>query len=169
MFIGVLILGIIVGVVFTITISKLIISNDAYENKELEEKDTVFNNCLHYDKSNGVCKCFSSFNGNTPNIAYCSKGPCSCYQSKGKQITIETQYDIGDEVWFADYVYDTYYPCRCSGTVYEIDVEITESQLMINYWLKIDYDNHILYEKYAEKACFASYKECKQWCKEYNN
>lgn len=163
------IVGAIIGVVIIMVITALIASSDAYGNKGLSESDLKFNNCQYYDKENGWCKCFSNFDGDTPNIAYCSKGPCPCYQSTGRQIEAEAKYNIGDEIWFAEYVYDTYYPCQYPGTICEIGVKITKHQQSIKYSVRTNYGNNIGYAEYAEKACFASYEECEQWCEEYNS
>ena len=125
-------------------------------------------NCKYYDEENGWCKYFSDWSDYMPHIAYCVKGPCPHYQSKGNKIEIDAKYNIGDEVWFTDYIYDTYYPCEYPGTIYEIEIEVTEKQRIIHYWVRVDYGENKGCEKYTEEMCFASYEECEQWCDEHN-
>lgn len=84
------------------------------------------------------------------------------------KLDITTKYNIGDTVWFTDYFYDTFYPIRYPGVIYEIDIEITKTQRLISYWIEVDYDGNKEFEKYAEVVCFASYEECTKWCDERN-
>ncbi len=83
-------------------------------------------------------------------------------------LNINTKYNIGDTVWFADYIYDTHYPSKYSGTVREIEIEISETQQLISYWVIVDYNGNKELEQYSERACFATYEECIKWCKEHN-
>jgi hypothetical protein len=124
--------------------------------------------CIHYDKDNGWCKKFSDWSNDMPNIEYCLEGPCPYQRQRSNRITIDAKYDIGDEVWFVDYYYDMFFPVKYSGKVNEIEIEITESQQSIYYWIIVNYDGNIEYEKYAEAACFSSYEECEEWCKKKN-
>jgi hypothetical protein len=126
------------------------------------------NNCIHYDEENGWCKKFSDWSDAMPNIEYCIEGPCPYAQQNHNQVIIDPKYKIGDTVWFADYFYDTFYPCKYSAEIFEIEVSITKTQQVIYYWLSIDYNGNITSEKYSEEACFASYEECTKWCDEHN-
>lgn len=81
---------------------------------------------------------------------------------------IETKFNIGDAVWFADYYYDTFYPCKYHGEIYEVNIEITKTQMLISYWMTVNYKNSREYEKYSECACFRSYEECAEWCDKRN-
>lgn len=83
-------------------------------------------------------------------------------------ISIEAKYNIGDKVWFTDYCYDTFYPCKYCGEIYEMEIEITKTQKIIYYWIVVDYNGSKEYEKYSEAMCFASYEECTKWCDERN-
>lgn len=129
----------------------------------------IYNNCKYYDEENGWCKCLSDWSTEMPTIAYCVHGPCPHYQSKGNKIEVDTKYRIGDEVWFTEYIYDTFMPCEYPGTIYQIEVDITEDNVQtINYLIRVDYKNNQEYAKYSEKACFGSYEECQQWCDIHN-
>lgn len=129
----------------------------------------IYNNCKYYDEENGWCTYLSDWSTAMPTIAYCVHGPCPHYQSKGNKIEVDTKYRIGDEVWFTEYIYDTFMPCEYPGTIYQIEVDITEDNVQtINYLIRVDYKNNQEYAKYSEKACFGSYEECQQWCDIHN-
>lgn len=129
----------------------------------------IYNNCKYYDEENGWCTYLSDWSTEMPTIAYCVHGPCPHYQSKGNKIEVDTKYRIGDEVWFTEYIYDTFMPCEYPGTIYQIEVDITEDNVQtINYLIRVDYKNNQEYAKYSEKACFGSYEECQQWCDVHN-
>ena len=83
-------------------------------------------------------------------------------------VSINTKYNIGDEVWFADYIYDTFCPCEYSGKIYEINIEITFTQMQVLYWVSAECGERHIYEEYPENVCFATYEECTKWCKEHN-
>lgn len=129
----------------------------------------MYNNCKYYDEENGWCKHLSDWSNEMPTIAYCVHGPCLYYESKGNKIEIDTKYRIGDEIWFTEYIYDTFIPCEYPGTIYQIEIVITEKQPIVNYLIRIDYKESREYEKYAEQACFGSYEECQQWCDAHNS
>lgn len=124
--------------------------------------------CKYYDEENGWCKLFSDWSYEMPHIAYCVQEPCPYEEAKCNEIQISAKYFIGDEVWFTDYIYDTYYPCKYPGKIYEIEVEINNTQKIISYWMWIDYNGDKRCEKYSESACFYSYEECTKWCDERN-
>jgi hypothetical protein len=84
------------------------------------------------------------------------------------KLDMTTKYNIGDTVWFADYFYDTFYPCKYPGIISEVEIEITKTQQIISYWVVIDYDGNKEVQKYTEVACFATYEECTKWCDERN-
>lgn len=84
------------------------------------------------------------------------------------KLDIVTKYNIGDTVWFADYVYDTFYPCEYPGIISEIEVEITTTQQIISYWMAVDFNGNKEFEKYTEVDCFTTYEECTKWCNERN-
>lgn len=83
-------------------------------------------------------------------------------------IVVNTKYNINDTVWFADYFYDTCYPCKYPAKISEINININESRLAAVYLLAIDYGDGITLEKCAEKFCFPTYEECTKWCEEQN-
>lgn len=128
----------------------------------------IASKCKHYDEENGWCKLFTDWSDGMPNIEYCVDGPCPHQQQKCNTITVDAKYNIGDKVWFTDYFYDTFYPCKYPGKINEIEIEITETQQIIYYWVEIDYHGHNEFEKYSEQACFGSYEECTKWCEERN-
>lgn len=125
-------------------------------------------NCKHYDGENGWCKLFSDFSHAMPDIEYCIEGPCPHLEPKLNTITIDAKYNIGDQVWFADYIYDEFFPSKRSATIFEINIEITKKQQLIFYWCKIDYGDDVMAEKYPEDVCFSSFEDCNNWCKEHN-
>ena len=84
------------------------------------------------------------------------------------KINIKTKYNIEDKVWFADYFYDTFYPCKYSGEIFEISIEITKTHQHICYWMIVDYGDCIRHEKHYENECFNSYEECTKWCNKRN-
>lgn len=127
------------------------------------------NNCKYYDEENGWCKYLSDWSNEMPTIAYCVHGPCPHYQSKGSKIEFNAKYRIGDEVWFAEYLYDTLIPCEYPGTIYQIEVVVTEQNTQtINYLTRVEYGNDKECGKYAEQDCFGSYEECQRWCDAQN-
>ena len=83
-------------------------------------------------------------------------------------VSINTKYNIGDEVWFADYVYDTFYPCKYSGKITEIDIEVANEQICVLYWVSVECDGYRIYEEYSEDVCFGTYEECTKWCENRN-
>lgn len=83
-------------------------------------------------------------------------------------IAINTKYDVGDTIWFADYFYDTFFPCKCPAKISEINIEIDERSQIIYYWTTVDYGEGIVVEKFSEAACFHTYEECTKWCEEQN-
>ena len=126
------------------------------------------NNCRYYDNWSGWCSYLSDWSSAMPTIEYCCKGPCPHYKSNGANITTNAKYNIGDEIWFAYYVYDSFLPCKYSGKICAIHIEITEAQQSIYYTVSVDYGDGISLEKYAERVCFPTYEECTKWCEEYN-
>lgn len=90
------------------------------------------------------------------------------YNLSPNRIIVDAKYNIGDEVWFADYFYDTFYPCKHPGKIDEIEISITSNQMGVYYWIAVDYEDGIGYEKYSETACFGSYEECAEWCDKRN-
>ena len=124
--------------------------------------------CKYYDKENGWCKYFSDWSSDMPDIEYCIQSPCSQYQPKTNRIIIDAKHSIGDKIWFTDYFYDEFSPCKYYGEINEIEVEITESKQKIYYWVVVDYNGSKEYEKYAEEMCFSTYEECTKWCNEHN-
>lgn len=84
-------------------------------------------------------------------------------------INVETKFNVGDEVWVADYFYDTVYPSKHTFKVSEINIEIDASQLIIYYWVTMDAGDCKTIDKYSESVCFSTYEECTKWCDEHNN
>ena len=125
-------------------------------------------NCKHYDKENGWCKLFSNFSHAMPDVEYCVEGACPHMTPERNTITIDAKYNIGDEMWFADYIYDEFCPVKRPAKIIEICIEITEKKTTVCYWATINYGDYVNCEKYAEDVCFASYEECVKWCKEQN-
>lgn len=84
------------------------------------------------------------------------------------RIIIHAKYEVGNEVWVADYFYDTFYPCRHPGKIEVIEIKISDKCRNIYYWININYGGEIRVEAYPETTCFGSYDECVKWCDEYN-
>lgn len=89
-------------------------------------------------------------------------------EQKSNRIIVDTKYNVGDEIWFTDYFYDTFYPCKHPGKIDEIEISITSNQRGVYYWIVVDYEDGINYKKYAEAVCFGSYEECAKWCEKHN-
>ena len=83
-------------------------------------------------------------------------------------LNLNIKHNINDEVYLAYYFYDTYYPCKRSGRVSEIQIRIDETEQKVEYRVAIDCNGEICYEQMPERRCFATYKECNEWCEEHN-
>ena len=125
-------------------------------------------NCKYYDAHHGWCSHFTDYSTETPMFAKCFGRPCSQYTPKVNILTINTKLKVNDEVYLAYYFYDTYYPCRRSGRVSEIQIKIGETAQTIEYRVAVDCNGEIFYEQIPERRCFATYEECDKWCEEHN-
>lgn len=85
-----------------------------------------------------------------------------------KELSIKTKYRIGDTVWFADYIYDTVYPCEHAGKIEGIEITITDKGQRTFYRMSVDCGEYSRYEEHQECMCFGSYEECTKWCEARN-
>lgn len=83
--------------------------------------------------------------------------------------TIDTKFQIGDEVWIYDYFYDKYYPCKYPCKISEINVKITGDKTIIAYLLIVNHGEYQECQKHSSENFFSSYEECAKWCKKHNN
>lgn len=83
-----------------------------------------------------------------------------------EQLTIKTEFNIGDRVWIPDCVYDEWFVRNKEGDIINsvrIYHNIDGNELKM-YTLK----NDGYFQEYSPKICFNSYEECKQWCDKEN-
>ena len=83
-------------------------------------------------------------------------------------IVVNTKYNINDTVWFADYFYDTFFPCKYPAKISEINIDVDENKQAVHYWTTVDYGNGTSLVRQSEDACFNTYEECTKWCDEQN-
>lgn len=79
-------------------------------------------------------------------------------------ISIQTNFSIGDEVWIPD-VYEDWYPIKSVYYIDKIDVGISSKGKEVFYTVK---DKQGKIHEYPDRLCFKSYDECKQWCDNKN-
>lgn len=76
---------------------------------------------------------------------------------------IITKYDLGDNVYIAEF-YDEYMPSE-KLTVTTIEFSVSADKTKVVYYLN-DGDDYKGY--YSEEALFATCEECTEWCEEHN-
>lgn len=80
------------------------------------------------------------------------------------KIELETKFNVGDEVYVADFCYDCFYtsqiPYKISTVTITIDGSVTNITYLViaNGWS----------ETVAEHWIFHTKEECDQWCKQKN-
>lgn len=79
-------------------------------------------------------------------------------------ISIQTNFNVGDEVWVPDHYYD-WFPIENAHYITKIEVGISSQGKEVFYAVK-DQQGNI--QEYPSRLCFSSYDECKQWCEQKN-
>lgn len=78
-------------------------------------------------------------------------------------ITIETKFDIGDEVYIADHHYD-FFALKQPYAITDVSVQSSRYGTNIIYRVKREDIEHSIPESWA----FATYEECLKWCNTHN-
>ena len=78
-------------------------------------------------------------------------------------LTIETQFNIGDVVYVADHYYD-FYANHKPYIIKDVLIDINNRRTHIQY--EVEQDNFIY--RVPEAWVFSSYEKCARWCEEHN-
>lgn len=78
-------------------------------------------------------------------------------------LTIETQFNIGDVVYVADHYYD-FYANHKPYIIKDVLIDINNRRTHIQY--EVEQDNFIY--RVPSAWVFGSYEKCARWCEEHN-